>query len=417
MAARLRETIENPAGCHAGAAARLTRIGGDEFLVVLQGPSIETRAAALADAIAAMMSQPFTVQGHPFVLHASIGVALHCVGSDSEIDLLKKADLAMYSAKDSGKACYHFYTPQLSRRADHQMQREQQLRVALAVSQLFLAYQPKVDLLRGCITGFEALLRWNHPEHGQIPAKEFIPIAESTGLIVPIGNVVIETACRQLSAWHREGHTSLTLAVNISSIQFWRGDLLTTVERCLREHGCTPRALEFEITETTMMEFPELVAEKIMALKRLGVRISLDDFGTGYSSLSYLNRFSVDTLKIDRSFVHAIPDDADACVMVSAIVNLGRSLGVSVVVEGVETQRQFAWLRALGTAGSLEAQGFLFSPAVSIDAVAALLARYGVCAATATDGRHRSAPGPESGFDSDSDSGSNPGSRERSTAG
>jgi EAL domain-containing protein (putative c-di-GMP-specific phosphodiesterase class I) len=343
---------------------------------VILGAAAGARATGLAEAIAAMMLQPFAAQGGSVVLHTSIGVAVHASGSDSEMDLLRKAELAMYSAKESGKARHHVYTPQLSQRADHLMKWEQQLRVALAEGQLFLAYQPKLDLERRCITGFEVLLRWNHPTLGQIPAKEFIPVAESTGLIVPIGNMVIESACRQLRTWHLAGYAFLTLSVNISSMQFWRGDLLATVERCLQKHDCEPRTLEFEITETAMMEFPDLVSEKIMALKRLGVRIALDDFGTGYSSLSYLNRFSVDTLKIDRSFVHAVPIDVEACVMVTAIVNLGRSLGLCIVVEGVETEAQASWLSALGP---LQAQGFLFSPPVGIDAVPALLARFGVC--------------------------------------
>ncbi|CAH2916862.1 MAG: Sensory box/GGDEF family protein [uncultured Paraburkholderia sp.] len=282
----------------------LSRIGGDEFVVVIKGDDVEKRAVALAEAAAEAFSKPFEVRGSSFVLHASIGIALYSVANESEIDLLKKADLAMYSAKDAGKNCYQFYSPQLSHRADHLMKWEQQLRVALAEGQLFLAYQPKIDLTRRCITGFEALVRWNHPQHGLIPANEFIPVAESTSLIVlPIGDFVIETACRQLALWQQQGYDTLSLAVNISAVQFWRGDLYETVSHAIEESGISARRLELEITETAMMEYPELVSEKIFALKRLGVRIALDDFGTGYSSLSYLNRFSVDTLKVDRSFV------------------------------------------------------------------------------------------------------------------
>jgi EAL domain-containing protein (putative c-di-GMP-specific phosphodiesterase class I) len=282
----------------------------------------------------------------------------------------------MYSAKDAGKNCYQFYSPQLAHRADHLMKWEQQLRVALAENQLFLTYQPKVDLARRCITGFEALARWNHPQHGLIPATEFIPVAESTGLIVPIGDFVIHTACRQLAIWQAQGYDGLSLAVNISAVQFWRGDLFETVATAIRENGIAAGKLELEITETVMMEFPDLVAEKITALKRLGVRIALDDFGTGYSSLSYLNRFAVDTLKVDRSFIQAIPHDRSVCVMVSAIVNLARSLGLTVVVEGTETDEQIAWLSRLGP---IEAQGFLFSRPVPAEGVQALLDRFGVC--------------------------------------
>jgi diguanylate cyclase (GGDEF)-like protein len=359
-----------------GDAGALSRIGGDEFVVVLKGDDVERRAVHLAEAIGQMFERPFDVRGSAFVLHSSIGIALYSVANESEIDLLKKADLAMYSAKDAGKNCYQFYSPHLSHRADHLMKWEQQLRVALAEGQLFLVYQPKIDLSRRCITGFEALARWNHPQHGVIPASEFIPIAESTGLIVPIGDFVIQTACRQLAAWQRDGHESLSLAVNISAMQFWRGDIFDTISRAVEETGIAAHRLELEITETTMMEYPELVSEKIFALKHLGLRIALDDFGTGYSSLSYLNRFAVDTLKVDRSFVQAIPGDRSVCLMVSAIVNLARSLGLTVVVEGTETEEQIAWLSALGR---IEAQGYLFSRPVPADGIAVLLERFGVC--------------------------------------
>ncbi|HEX3381271.1 MAG TPA: EAL domain-containing protein [Paraburkholderia sp.] len=361
-----------------GDGGSLSRIGGDEFVVVIKGDDVEKRAVTLAEAAGEAFSKPFDVRGSSFVLHASIGIALYSVANESEIDLLKKADLAMYSAKDAGKNCYQFYSPHLSHRADHLMKWEQQLRVALTEGQLFLAYQPKIDLTRRCITGFEALVRWNHPQHGLIPASEFIPVAESTGLIVPIGDFVIETACRQLGQWQQQGYDTLSLAVNISAVQFWRGDLFETISRAIEETGISARHLELEITETTMMEFPEVVSEKIFALKRLGVRIALDDFGTGYSSLSYLNRFAVDTLKVDRSFVQAIPGDRSVCVMVTAIVNLARSLGLTVVVEGTETEEQIAWLAALG---HIEAQGFLFSRPVPVEAIPALLERFGVCGA------------------------------------
>ncbi|HYS65077.1 MAG TPA: EAL domain-containing protein [Paraburkholderia sp.] len=376
MTASRLATAVGDGGASGGA---LSRIGGDEFVVVIKGDDVEKRAVTLAEAAAEAFAKPFEVRGSSFVLHASIGIALYSVANESEIDLLKKADLAMYSAKDAGKNCYQFYSPQLSHRADHLMKWEQQLRVALAEGQLFLAYQPKIDLTRRCITGFEALVRWNHPQHGLIPANEFIPVAESTGLIVPIGDFVIETACRQLALWQQQGYDTLSLAVNISAVQFWRGDVYETISHAIEESGISARRLELEITETAMMEYPELVSEKIFALKRLGVRIALDDFGTGYSSLSYLNRFSVDTLKVDRSFIQAIPGDRSVCVMVTAIVNLARSLGLTVVVEGTETEEQIAWLAALG---HIEAQGFLFSRPVPVDAIPALLERFGVCGQT-----------------------------------
>ncbi|ABC37337.1 bifunctional diguanylate cyclase/phosphodiesterase [Burkholderia thailandensis] len=382
-AARLSDAVTNEGA--------LARIGGDEFVVVVKGENVERRAERLAEAIVRMFAEPFDVRGSSFVLHASIGIALHSVENESEIDLLKKADLAMYSAKDAGKNCYQFYAPHLSHRADHLMRWEQQLRVALSDGQLFLAYQPKIDLTYRCITGFEALVRWDHPEHGVISANEFISIAESTGLIVPIGDFVIRTACEQLARWRDEGHDKLTLAVNISPVQFWRGDLIDTISRALVETGIEARRLELEITETAMMEYPELVSEKIVALKKLGIRVALDDFGTGYSSLSYLHRFSVDTLKVDRSFIQAIPADRSVCVMVSSIVHLARSLGLTVVVEGTETEEQIAWLAALGR---IEAQGFLFSRPVPSDGIPALLARFGVCGGDRASMARRDAASP-----------------------
>jgi predicted signal transduction protein with EAL and GGDEF domain len=222
----------------------------------MKGDDIERRAVRLAESVIRMFAEPFDVRGSSFVLHASIGIALHTVANESEIDLLKKADLAMYSAKDAGKNCYQFYAPHLSHRADHLMRWEQQLRVALAEAQLFLAYQPKIDLTHRTITGFEALARWDHPEHGIISANEFISTAESTGLIVPIGDFVIRTACEQLARWRDDGHDTLTLAVNISPVQFWRGDLIETISQALQDTGIDASRLELEITETAMMEYP-----------------------------------------------------------------------------------------------------------------------------------------------------------------
>jgi EAL domain-containing protein (putative c-di-GMP-specific phosphodiesterase class I) len=216
---------------------------------------------------------------------------------------------------------------------------------------------------------------------------------------VAVGDFVIHTACMQLAKWQNDGYTGLSLAVNISAVQFWRGDLLETVARAINASGIPADKLELEITETVMVEYPELVQEKIAALKRLGVRIALDDFGTGYSSLSYLNRFSVDTLKVDRSFIQAIPEDRSVCVMVSAIINLARSLGLTVVVEGTEREEQIAWL---STHGPVEAQGFLFSRPVPADGVQTLLDRFGVCGWTlARSPRSRTGHGEEQSTVSD----------------
>ncbi|MGI4856040.1 MAG: bifunctional diguanylate cyclase/phosphodiesterase [Janthinobacterium lividum] len=355
----------------------LARSGGDAFLVALKGPAVQEEATRLAEAIAEALQPPFNVRGIPFVLNASVGIALHMEAGENEADLLKKADLAMYSAKEAGKACFQFYSPHLARRADRLMKWEQQLRVALAQKQFFVEYQPIFDLADRRVRGFETLLRWRHPEQGLILAGDFIPIAESTGLILPLGDFALDTACAQLALWRAQGYEALSLAVNVSSVQFWRGDLVDTVRRAIVKHGVPPGQLELEITETAMIEHPELVSDKITALKTLGVRIALDDFGTGYSSLSYLHRFPVDTLKIDRSFVHAIPADRSVCSMISAIVGLAVSLGLAVVVEGVENDEQVAWLSRLG---ALDVQGFLFSRPLSAADATAILADVGLSA-------------------------------------
>jgi len=358
-----------------GERGLLARIGGDEFVVVVKSDDAEAAAIEMAALIDETLRQPCDVRGSSFVLRASIGIALYASVTENEIDLLKKADLAMYGAKNAGKNCYQFYSPQLAHKADHLMRWERQLRIALAERQLLLVYQPKINLATRHITGFEALIRWNHPQQGLIAAVEFISIAESNGLIVPMGDFVLEQACSQLRAWRQAGFEELSMAVNISPVQFWRGDIVGAVSRCLREYHIPPRLLELEITETAMMEHTDLVAEKIAALKKLGVRIALDDFGTGYSSLSFLNRFSVDTLKVDKSFVQAIPDDHHVCVMVAGVIRLAQSLGLTVVVEGTETEEQVDWLSTLG---DIEAQGYLFSRPVPVSEVPGLIAQFGL---------------------------------------
>jgi diguanylate cyclase (GGDEF)-like protein len=360
----------------------LARVGGDEFVVVLHSVDTlaEADAAQLAERIHLALRQPCDVRGNVFVLRASIGIALHEEIDDNEIDLLKKADLAMYGAKSAGKNGHQFYSPQLAEHADRLMRMERELRTALAQQQLFLVYQPKIALATRCITGFEALLRWNHPGRGLISAAEFIASAESNGLIGPIGDFVLEQACAQLRLWQQAGYRDLTMAINISPVQFWRGDIVATVSRCIRDYKVPPHLIELEITETAMMEHAELVAQRISALKQLGVRIALDDFGTGYSSLSFLKRFAVDTLKVDKSFVQAIPHDVQASSMVAGVIRLAQSLGLTVVVEGTEREEQVEWLAVLG---NIEVQGYLYSRPVPSAEVVKLIERYGICRARA----------------------------------
>ncbi|GAB3627946.1 dGTP triphosphohydrolase [Pandoraea terrae] len=354
----------------------LARFAGDEFIVLLRGDGVAALAQPLADELLAALKAPMVAGGTSFLLHASIGVTFWSDAQETETDLIKKADLAMYSAKEAGKGCVRVFTQHMSFQAHQLVVWERQIEQALANGEFFLAYQPIISLGADCVSGFEALIRWRHPERGIVAAGEFIPIAETTGQIVAIGEYALRAACRQLAAWRDTPMSVMRLAVNVSSVQFWRGDICELVERCVHEYDITPSKLELEITESVMVKNPALVEGKINLLKQVGVRIALDDFGTGYSSLSYLSRFAVDTLKVDRSFVESIPDSSKSCLMISNIVNIARSLGIELIVEGVENERQLDWLRQFMP---LRAQGYLFARPVEVGQVPALIERFGIC--------------------------------------
>jgi len=356
--------------------ALLARFAGDEFMVVLRGDDAVAHAEPLAETLLAALKAPMVADSTSFALHASIGVTFWSKPEETEADLIKKADLAMYSAKEAGKSVVRVYSQQMTYQAHQLVVWERQMEQALANGEFFLAYQPIVALESDCICGMEALIRWRHPERGVIAAGEFIPLAETTGQIVAIGEFALAQACRQLAAWRDTPMASLRLAVNVSSVQFWRGDICELVERYVKEYEIGPSLLELEITESVMVKNPALVESKINQLKRTGVRIALDDFGTGYSSLSYLTRFAVDTLKVDRSFVESIPDSSRSCLMISNIVNIARSLGIELIVEGVENERQLAWLRHFVP---LAAQGYWFSRPVEIEQMDSVIARFGIC--------------------------------------
>ncbi|SDV50926.1 bifunctional diguanylate cyclase/phosphodiesterase [Chitinasiproducens palmae] len=373
VARRLQRRIDE-LGLHERAI--LGRIAGDGYIVIVEGDDIDTVAARLATTLGETIRSPaFERRGVSFDLRASIGIALHTRADDTEDELLRKCDVAMYAVKDSGKGRYAFFQPDLALRSERLIEWEQMLRDALAEGQIYLEYQPKVDLRLRTLTGLEALLRWRHPRLGLIPAAQFIPIAETLGMIVPIGEFALEQASRQLAAWHAAGLTTLSVAVNVSPLHFWRGDLLATVERCLAETGIPPESLEIELTETAAMTQPDLAAQKMLSLKRLGLRIALDDFGTGHSSLAYLHRFPVDTIKIDRVFVSPLPDDLKVRALVASIVGLANAMKLGVVIEGIETEAQLRWLSLLRCHRQLDAQGFLFSPSVLPDEVPDLVER------------------------------------------
>lgn len=358
------------------ADALLARFAGDEFMLLMRGDDTPVSAEPVAQALSAALKQPMVADNTSFALHASIGVAFWSEADETEADLIKKADLAMYSAKDEGKSVVRVYTQHMTYQAHQLVVWERQMEQALANNEFFLAYQPIISLEADCVSGFEALIRWRHPERGIIAAGEFIPLAETTGQIVAIGEFALAEACRQLAQWRTTPMAPLRLAVNVSSVQFWRGDICELVERYMGMYNIEPNRLELEITESVMVKNPALVESKITQLKRTGVRIALDDFGTGYSSLSYLTRFPVDTLKVDRSFVESIPDSSRSCLMISNIVNIARSLGIELIVEGVENERQLDWLRHFVP---LRAQGYLFSKPVEMEKVPALIERFGIC--------------------------------------
>jgi diguanylate cyclase (GGDEF)-like protein len=324
------------------------RLGGDEFVVVLNQLSDAVLAGVIARKILAEVALPHLIQEQEIQLTTSIGVVIHPQDAEDAESLLSLADVAMYRAKKSGRNQMAFFSPALDHAAQTRLQLVDQLREAIKTEAFELHYQVKVDIASGQTVGAEALLRWRHPVHGLIPPTEFIPLAEETGLIVPIGEWALRTACMTAESWHQSLGTPLTIAVNLSAKQFQDAALLEKVRTALLHSGLPAQLLELEITESMMMRKPDEAAATMRALRQLGVHLAVDDFGTGYSSLGYLSRFPIQCLKIDRSFVQNVPDsDADSTIARS-IVSLGKSLGLTVVAEGVETQSQLDFLRVHG---------------------------------------------------------------------
>ncbi len=350
-ARRLRQTLREE--------DTVARVGGDEFMAALEQIHAPSDAAVVAQKVIDAFNRPFEIDGHGLYLTASVGVSL-CPGDSEDAEtLIKNASAAMYQAKLEGRNAFRFFTPGLTAEARERFRLENALRTALENGQLALHYQPQVELETGRIKGAEALLRWRHPELGQVPPAKFIPLAEENGLILPIGEWVIRSACAQASAWAAAGVAFEWVAVNVSGPQIQRGDLVEVVRRALQDTGLSPRRLELEVTESCVMRDAEQAAQTLNALKALGVRIAIDDFGTGYSSMSYLQRLPVDKLKIDRSFVADIPRREESGAIARAVIALARSLQLKVVAEGVETEAQQAFLRSEGCD---EAQGYLYAP-------------------------------------------------------
>ncbi len=349
----------------------VTRLGGDEFILLLPGvdaPGAASVAQKLLDAIA----QSYRIEHYDLILTASIGIAVYPGDGEDLEALSKSADIAMYRSKQEGRQCYRFFTAEMQARSERNLQLVNALHYALERGQLHVLYQPQVAMRNGGIIGAEALLRWRHPELGMVSPAEFIPIAESSGLILPIGEWVLRSAVRQAKAWIGDGHPPLIMAVNLSAVQFRQPDLPELITRILDEEGLPPEYLELELTESVAMHNPQSVIAVMNNLHERGVRMSIDDFGTGYSSLSYLKKFKVYKLKIDQSFVRDISSDPEDKAIVSAIISLAKGLGLQTIAEGVETAGQLTFLSEQGCD---EMQGYLFSKPVAVEQFEALLAQ------------------------------------------
>ncbi|WP_161784244.1 EAL domain-containing protein [Aquabacterium sp. NJ1] len=336
----------------------VSRPGGDEFLMVLKDLPDADAATPVVTKVMEELGKPVSVIGQDLSISASMGIAMAPNDGEDFDTLLQRADTALYRSKDEGRNTYRFFDDRMNAEAMERLTMRNGLRRALELGQFVLHYQPQVDLASGRVFGVEALIRWQHPEWGLVPPGKFIPVAEDSGLIVPIGDWVIEEACRQAMAWSRKGLPPLTVAVNLSALQFKRGEVESVVSQALATSGLSPAQLELELTESVLISDVESVEMRLKGLKALGVKLAIDDFGTGYSSLSYLKRLSVDKLKIDQSFVRDLERHPEDVAIVRAIIQMAKGLGLSTIAEGVETLAMMQHLRALGC---LEGQGYWFA--------------------------------------------------------
>ncbi len=359
---RLRKTVRR--------TDTVARLGGDEFGIIQTSIKHVDDTEVLAAKILESLTMPLDIKDKKIFIGASIGITIYPLDDKGPEDLLRNADIAMYAAKDKGRNTYEHYTADMSSAIKNRNELEQELRAAIDHGDLFLAYQPKVLTGTREIVGVEALLRWNHPDRGAIPPAEFIPLAERSGIIVPLGEWVIREACRQNKTWQDAGLPVVDMAVNLSAVQLRQPDIVETIERILRETGLSPHCLELEITESTAMHDARNTVIILDQLSELGVKISLDDFGTGYSSLAYLKRFPLSRIKIDRSFISDVLNNSDDAAIVSAVITLGQALNMKVTAEGVEETGQINYLKGQGCE---EIQGFHFSRPIAPAAFAEML--------------------------------------------
>jgi len=360
VADRLRSTLRE--------ADVVARLGGDEFAILQVAADAPDAAFALAARIVAVVeNRPFMVDGQPIHLGASVGVALCPGDGEDPADLMQNADLALYAAKADGRGTFRRYDVSLDEKMRARRAIEAGLRTAIAEGQLELHYQPLVDAATGCISSAEALVRWNHPERGLVPPVEFIGIAEETGLIIPLGEWVLRTACAEAANWP----ANMGVAINLSPVQFRDKSLVKMISAALKSAGLAADRLDLEITEGVLLSDEQGTMQTLNELVALGVRVSMDDFGTGYSSLSYLRKFPFDKIKIDQSFVSQLPEDDESAAIVRAIITMAKCMGMATTVEGVETQAQFAFSV---DAGCDTLQGYLISRPLPGAALASFVA-------------------------------------------
>ncbi|MFV9653491.1 putative bifunctional diguanylate cyclase/phosphodiesterase [Pseudomonas sp. NY15366] len=343
---------------HSGRLGALARLGGDQFALVQADIEQPYEAAELAQSVLDDLEQPFLLDQHEVRLRATIGITLFPEDGDSTEKLLQKAEQTMTLAKSRSRNRYQFYIASVDSEMRRRRELEKDLRDALAQNQLHLVYQPQVDYRDHRVVGVEALLRWQHPQHGFVAPDLFIPLAEQNGTIIPIGEWILDQTCRQLREWHDQGFSDLRMAINLSTVQLHHSELPRVVNNLMQVYRLPPRSLELEVTETGLMEDISTAAQHLLSLRRSGALIAIDDFGTGYSSLSYLKSLPLDKIKIDKSFVQDLLEDEDDATIVRAIIQLGKSLGMQVIAEGVETAEQEAYIIAQGCH---EGQGYLYS--------------------------------------------------------
>ena len=362
IAARLKQTLR--------AVDVVARLGGDEFIVLIDEVSDSSHVSTVAHKIITSIIKPLTIMKQECRITASIGISIYPKDAEDEQSLMKNADMAMYLAKEEGKNNYQFYSEEIQSKSLEHLSIETNLRFALERNELSLHYQAKLDFKTNAITGVEALLRWQNPSLGSVTPTQFIPVAEESGLIIPIGRWILRTACAQNAAWQQQGLPPVCMAVNLSLRQLTDNNLIDDIRTALNDSGMAPNLLELEITESMVMHNPTRMIAVLAKIKNLGVRLAIDDFGTGYSSLAQIKHFPIDTLKVDRSFIHNIPKDAEDKAITEAIIAMGKTLSLTVVAEGVETVEQMNFLRDHSCD---EMQGFYFSKPIAPEQFADLL--------------------------------------------